>query len=91
MDELSEEAKSKQALVVARAWRVGGIKTAPSREQREHEARDDYTGSCGWRSGFFDHTWIANLFDPAWELEAMSPGLWPVRLARRFTLLDHIP
>jgi hypothetical protein len=32
MDELSEEAKSKQALVVARARRFRGIKTAQSRE-----------------------------------------------------------
>jgi hypothetical protein len=34
MDELSEEAKSKQALVVARARRFRGIKTAQSRERK---------------------------------------------------------
>jgi hypothetical protein len=61
--------KSKQLLIFACARRVRGIKTAPSREEREHEARDDRTGFGGRGKGFFDHPWIAIVFDPAGELK----------------------
>jgi len=74
MDELSEEAKSKQALVVARARRFRGIKTAPSRERKSWpRSTTAQAFAAEARASLItlglDHTWIAILFDPAWELK----------------------
>ena len=62
MDELSEEAKSKQALGFARAKERRRERNRALARAQERAARDDRSGFCVRGSGFLDQTWNATLF-----------------------------